>query len=156
MTQDSPHHKQPPPDREQQYDAFVALLARHDLAIRRFVRFLMPSRDGVDDVMQETALECWKKYSEFQPSTTESATDDFVRWACVIARYKSLSWQLDRPRDRLMFRESAVEQLSQTAVDSLGRGEEQRLAVEACLEKLPAGAPADRERRSCRSTIQRQ
>lgn len=43
-------------DREQQYDEFVALLARHDLSIRRFVRFLLPSSDGVDDVVQDAGL----------------------------------------------------------------------------------------------------
>lgn len=125
-----------PDARERQYDRFVALLARHDLAIRRFVRFLMPSRDGVDDVMQETALECWKKFSEFQPDSAEAAADEFIRWACVIARYKALSWQRDKSRDRLVFREAVIEKLSQDAIDSLDHRSQQRLAVEACLEKL--------------------
>jgi RNA polymerase sigma-70 factor (ECF subfamily) len=122
--------------RDQQYDEFVALLARHDLAIRRFIRFLLPSRDGVDDVMQETALECWKKYPDFQPVSAHEAADDFVRWACVIARYKALSWQRDKSRDRLVFRESVMEQLSQAAIEAVDQRDEQRRAVEACLEQL--------------------
>jgi len=120
--------------REQQYDEFVALLARHDLAIRRFVRYLLPSRDGVDDVMQEAALECWKKFSDFQPA---DADNEFVRWACVIARFKALSWQRDKARDRLVFRESVIEKLSESASDSLSRHDEERRAVELCLEELP-------------------
>ena len=123
--------------KEQQYDEFVALLARHDLAIRRFVRYLLPSRDGVDDVVQETALECWKKFSDFQPANAHDAGDEFVRWACVIARFKALSWQRDKARDRLVFRESVIEQLSHAASDALDRDEEQRRAVELCLEELP-------------------
>lgn len=129
------------PLRERQYDEFVALLARHDLAIRRFVRFLLPSPDGVDDVMQETALECWKKFTDFQPASTDAAADEFVRWACVIARYKAMSWQRDRSRDRLVFREAVIEKLSQAAHEALEHRAEQRMAVEACLEKLP---PNDR------------
>ncbi len=123
--------------RERQYDEFVALLARHDLAIRRFVRFLLPSRDGVDDVMQETALECWKKFSEFQPTSPDVAGEEFVRWACVIARYKAMSWQRDRSRDRLVFREAVIEQLSQAAGDFVDRRDEERRAVQACLQELP-------------------
>ena len=123
--------------REQRYDEFVALLVRHDLAIRRFVRYLLPSRDGVDDVVQEAALECWKKFSDFQPPRTDAAGDEFVRWACVIARFKALSWQRYKARDRLVFRESVIEQLSNAASDALDRVDEQRRAVELCLEELP-------------------
>ena len=126
-----------PAEREQRYHEFVGLLARHDQSIRRFVRSLLPARDGVDDVMQETALECWKKYSDFSPDTPESAADEFVRWACVIARYKAFSWQRDRARDRLVFRENVIEKLSATAMLHLDRRETERQAVECCLEKLP-------------------
>lgn len=124
--------------RERQYDEFVALLARHDLAIRRFVRFLLPSRDGVDDVMQETALECWRKFTEFQPASSDAAADEFVRWACVIARYKAMSWQRDRSRDRLVFREAVIEQLSKSAHEALDHRAEKHQAVQACLERLTA------------------
>lgn len=124
--------------REQQYDHFVTLLAGSEAAIRRFVRMVMPSADGVDDVVQETALECWKKFSEFQPAALGDDSDEFVRWACVIARFKALSWQRDRARDRLVFRESVIDGLSRSALDSMGRAEEERQAIEKCLAKLSA------------------
>ncbi|MCA9055998.1 MAG: sigma-70 family RNA polymerase sigma factor [Planctomycetaceae bacterium] len=127
----------PSAERERHYDDFVALLSRNDLAIRRFVRFLLPSRDGVDDVVQETALECWKKFADFQSASVELAAEEFVRWACVIARFKALSWQRDRSRDRLVFREAVIEQLSRAATERHSQLDEQRLAVEACLEQLP-------------------
>ena len=123
--------------REAQYSQFVALLARHDQSIRRFVRSLLPSREGVDDVMQETALECWKKFSEFTPATPEDAVDAFVRWACVIARFKAMSWQRDRGRDRLVFRECVIEALAAAALDSLDQQESERRAIENCLQTMP-------------------
>lgn len=122
--------------REAQYSQFVGLLARHDQAIRRFARSLLPSREGVDDVMQETALECWKKYSEFSPQSADSAVEEFVRWACVIARFKALSWQRDRSRDRLIFREGVITQLAAAAMENLDRRELERSAVENCLGKM--------------------
>jgi len=123
--------------REKQYDQFVALLARNDLAIRRFVRSLMPTRDGVDDVVQETALECWKKFTDFQPARADFAADEFVRWACVIARFNVLSWQRSKSRDRRVFREAVIDQLSQAAIESVDQCDDERLAVEACLNTLP-------------------
>lgn len=128
--------KEPPKTRDQEYDDFVRLLAISDESIRRFVRVLLPTRDGVDDVVQEAALECWKKFSGFHPSSTESESDEFVRWACVIARFKALAWQRDRSRDRLVFRDSVIEALSKSALESLDQGEKERGAIESCLSKL--------------------
>lgn len=123
-------------DQEARYNEYVSLLARHDQAIRRFVRSLLPSAEGVDDVMQETALECWKKFSDFTPASPDDAVDEFIRWACVIARYKALSWQRDHARDRLIFRESVIEQLARSASDILDQQEFERQAVQSCLSKL--------------------
>ncbi len=137
MDQDSETDQQASTGREAQYSQFVALIARHDQAIRRFVRSLLPSREGVDDVMQETALECWNKFSDFTPATPDDAVEEFVRWACVIARFKALSWQRDRGRDRLVFREGIVEALAAAAMDGLDQQESERHAIESCLQTMP-------------------
>ncbi|WP_372898627.1 sigma-70 family RNA polymerase sigma factor [Stieleria sp.] len=125
-----------PAAREARYGEFVSLLARHDQSIRRFVRSLLPSNQGVDDVMQETALECWKKFESFTPATADDAVDEFIRWACVIARYKVLSWQRDSSRDRLVFRESVIERLAQDAMQDLEQRDRERKAIEKCLGEL--------------------
>ncbi len=126
------------PTQDQRYTNFVRLLARHEQSIRRFARSLLPSRDGVDDVVQDTALECWKKFSDFCPTDPSQADDEFIRWACVIARFKTMSWQRDKGRDRLEFRESVVERLAQAAVDRLDQQELEQAAIETCLEALSA------------------
>lgn len=150
----------------QAYELFVSLLARNEPSIRRFVRSLLPTAEGVDDVVQETALECWKKFDDFDPDIAAShsesqavpvassltehsstkdnsgatrpsqASDAFVRWACVIARFKVLSWQRDQSRDRLRFRDEVVRSLADTAIDQLGRREQERDAIEKCLQEL--------------------
>lgn len=141
---DEENNTQPTNDREARYSDFVGLLARHDHAVRCFVRSLMPSSDGIDDVMQETALECWNKFDAFMDGSdgakatgvVRDTNREFVRWACVIARYKALSWQRDQSRDRLVFRESVLEQLSIDALSKIDDREHERTAVEACLGKM--------------------
>lgn len=126
-------------NRETQYTEFTALIARHDQAIRRFVRSLMPSREGVDDVVQETALQCWKKFDEFCADKSEvDSGDEFIRWACVIARFKALSWQRDRGRDRLVFRDNVIELLAKSALADLDQQANEQQAVDLCLAKLGA------------------
>ncbi|MEP3481395.1 MAG: sigma-70 family RNA polymerase sigma factor [Fuerstiella sp.] len=122
-------------DREQRYHEFVALLSRHEASIRRFVRSLLPSASSVDDVVQDTALECWKKFADFQPENADHAQAEFIRWACVIAKFKVLSWQRDQQRDRLIFTEGVIERLAAAAID--GICQQQRNAIEECLQSLP-------------------
>lgn len=137
--------------REQSYEHFVRLLASCDHRIRRFVRSLVPTAEGVDDIVQETALECWKKFADFQPTDgcgdrrelgaklspePDTAAEEFLRWACVVARYKTLSWQRDQARDRLVFDEAVVHQLADRSLERLGGLDQHRAAVQRCLQKL--------------------
>ncbi|TWT80764.1 RNA polymerase sigma factor [Planctomycetes bacterium CA13] len=123
---------------EARYSRFVVLLARNDHSIRRFVRSLLPSRDGVDDVVQDVALECWRKFADFEgdEDDVEKEPDEFIRWACVIARYKVLSHQRDRARDRLVFRESVLHQLATTALDRFDEQNAERQSIDNCLDKM--------------------
>lgn len=119
------------------YEHFVGLLARHESAVRSFVSVLLPTADGIDDVVQETALECWRKFDSFQPESDQTENVEFVRWACVIAKFKVLSWKRDQARDRLVFRDSVIEALAAEATDLAAECEQRRRAVEACLQELP-------------------
>ena len=126
---------------EDRYRRFVGLLARNDQAIRRFIRSLLPSSQGVDDVVQETALECWRKFSDFESGDLAfpeqaQGSDEFIRWACVSARFKVMSCQRDWARDRLVFREHILEQLAEDAFEEIENRELERLAVEQCLSQL--------------------
>lgn len=126
---------------DDRYHRFVGLLARNDQAIRRFIRSLLPSSQGVDDVVQETALECWRKFSDFESSDSghpdqAQGSDEFIRWACVIARFKVMSCQRDWARDRLVFREHVLEQLAEAAFERIENRDLERMAVEQCLSQL--------------------
>ncbi|RMG40522.1 MAG: RNA polymerase factor sigma-70 [Planctomycetota bacterium] len=144
----------PREDAEARYERFMALLAHSDAALRRFVCALMPDREGVDDVLQETFLECWKRFADFRATAGSERTGDrtgnvpatsagrdeqsqFLRWACVIARYKVLSHQRDTARRRRVFRDAVIERLAEEALETLPRYEAERTAVERCLSSLP-------------------
>lgn len=87
--------------------------------------------------MQETALECWKKFAEFEPESGQDSQSEFIRWAWVIARFKALTWHRNHQRDRLVFRESVVERLADAAAEQVHALNDQRVAVETCLTSLP-------------------
>ena len=74
-------------DRHQHYETFTRLFLRNEGKVRGFVRAMMASDVGVDDLVQEVALVAWRKFSDLKEG------EEFGLWACVIARYEVLKWR---------------------------------------------------------------
>jgi RNA polymerase sigma-70 factor (ECF subfamily) len=119
------------------YDQFVALFARHERAIRGVIRSMLPSSQDADEVMQEVGLACWHKFSDFQ---TDDSQDAFFRWACVIVRLEVLKYRRKCARDRLVLSDETIQLLSAEAEDRAPIAEQERQALEDCLNRMP---PAD-------------
>jgi len=109
---------------------FLKLYTAHELAIRAFVRTLVPARDDAHEVMQEVAVVLWRKFSDY-PSG-----EDFRRWAFSVARFEALAWLRDRARERLVFNDEVLQLVADEADRRADRHHKQREALEDCLEKL--------------------
>lgn len=112
------------------HEAFVEQFARSEQQIRAFVRSLLPPWADVDDVMQDVGLACWRKFSDLEKN------EDFPRWACVVARFEVLKHRRKHARDRLVFSEETLALLSDVEVTRLEHRQRERVAIEACLQKL--------------------
>ncbi len=118
------------PADSERHDQFLREFTSNELAIRAYVRRLVPTRADADDVMQEVSVVLWKKFDEFRPD------GDFRAWAFGVARFAALAWRRDKARDRLVLDEEVVTKLAaETAADEpLLQG--QRDALEACMDKI--------------------
>ena len=119
-------------NRHRQYEAYTRLFLRNEGKVRAFVRAMMASDVGVDDLVQEVALVAWRKFSDLEEG------EEFGLWACVIARYEVLKWRRKNARDRLVFSEQTLNLLATAELESVDLRERERLALDACLQKLPA------------------
>lgn len=120
------------PDPEsQQYEAFVELFARYEGDLRAFARSLMPTWHDADEVVQQVALVAWRKFDQFDPSTS------FIKWICVIARFEALAYRRKMARDKLVFREDLMAQLAEEAAEETEDRKMENAALEGCLKKLP-------------------
>lgn len=113
------------------YEQFIRLFVAQEGRLRAFLRTLVPSLDELDEVMQETSLVAWRKFSQFEPGT------DFLAWVATIGRFEALRWRRDRAADRLVFSEQLCELLADEALAETETREAERLALDLCLEKLP-------------------
>jgi RNA polymerase sigma-70 factor, ECF subfamily len=120
-------------------EGFVRLFSKYEGNVRAFVTSILPSWEGVDEVMQESSLIMWRKSDQFDYQGVES---NFLNWAFTIARYEVLKYRRRKATDRLIFSEDVYELLSSEAeeisTDHLGREK----ALNGCLQKL---LPAQQE-----------
>lgn len=117
-------------DGHRQYESFTRLFLLNERKVRAFLRVLMVSDEGVDDVLQEVALVAWRKFSELNDG------EDFGLWVCVVARYEVLKWRRKHARDRLVFSEDTLKLLSTDELANVERREQEHDALDRCLQKL--------------------
>lgn len=115
-----------------QYERFVQLFARNEAGIRAFVWSLLPVAHHTDEVVQETSLVLWRKFSDYQTGT------DFLSWALTIARFEVLKYRRNLARDRHVFDPEVLAMLADEAAAETGRLAQERGALADCVERLPA------------------
>ena len=115
------------------HEAFLRLFTRFEGNLRAYVASLLPTREGVDDVMQESSVVLWRKFTDFDQAGADS---DFLGWAFMIARYEVLKYRRRRATDRLQFSEDVFELLASDAEQTCATQLERQLALHECLKDL--------------------
>jgi len=114
------------------YETFVSILAHYEPDLRRFIRSLLPTHADTDEVLQRTAIAIWRKFDQFDLET------NFMKWACVVARYEALSYRRSMARDRLVFRDDVFDLLAEEGAAEEEQRKAEETALESCLEELPS------------------
>lgn len=115
-----------------EHEAFLRLFTRFEGNLRAFVASLLPTWEGVDEVMQESSIILWRKFAQFD----QSAEAGFLDWAFMIARYEVLKYRRRRATDRLRFSEDVFELLA-NAAESVTVTQDQRLRLlRECVANL--------------------
>ena len=111
-------------------EEFVTLLTECQGRLYAYIRTLVRNSEDARDVLQETNLVLWRKSGEFEPQS------NFAGWACRIAQFQVKAWRRDAGRDRLVFDDSLLDQLSDEAKNRTGAADTLQSALPHCLGKL--------------------
>ena len=114
------------------HEAFLRLFTRFEGNLRAFVASLLPTWEGVDEVMQESSIVLWRKFAQFD----QSAESGFLDWAFMIARYEVLKYRRRRATDRLRFSEDVFELLANTAESVAATRDERLRLLRECVANL--------------------
>jgi RNA polymerase sigma-70 factor (ECF subfamily) len=120
---------------EKNPERFVRLLGRYQQRVYSFILTLVPHWADADEVLQETNIVLWRKFSEFQPDT------DFVRWANQVAYFEVLKFRRRQQKDHLFFSDAFVEEVAAEVMEMSETLQLQRDRLAGCLQKL-----SDRDR----------
>ncbi len=112
------------------YEDFVRLFVAHEGRLRAFIRTLLPTWADVDEVMQETSLVAWRKFSRFERGT------NFLAWVFTIARFEALDHLRRRGREQLVFSAAVADLMAEEAALESDTLDRQRHALDRCLAKL--------------------
>ncbi|TWT30627.1 sigma-70 family RNA polymerase sigma factor [Blastopirellula retiformator] len=123
------------PANSAEYEAFLRLFTRDQLRVLAYIRALIHDHAVANDVFQETSLELWRSFATFRRD------EEFARWALGIARHQVLKYWRTRDRDRHVFSETLLAELSTVAIDRVGEMEPRQQALDQCVGQL-----SDRQR----------
>lgn len=110
---------------------FLELLTQHDRSLSVYVYSLVPGSVDADDILQQTKMNLWRCFDQFEPGT------NFLAWARKTAFHQVLTYRRQKKREHLPLSDETLELLHHE-VEKLGdEGEGRREALKACLSKLP-------------------
>ncbi|XAL98337.1 sigma-70 family RNA polymerase sigma factor [Phycisphaeraceae bacterium D3-23] len=113
---------------------FVTLYTDCQSRLYAFLLSLMGDADQARDVLQEANLVIWRQSGDFEPGT------NFMAWVFRIARFQAMAYRTKQRRDRLVFSESAMEQIQQAFI-AHDRGHERRQQyLQRCLKLIAPNA----------------
>ena len=82
---------------------FVMLLTKAQLDLKLYIAALTRDLQDVEDILQETNVDIWRKAATYDPSRP------FLPWAKTLAKFQVMRWRKDRARDRLVLDDSVFE-----------------------------------------------
>jgi len=109
---------------------FVRLFTGVQRKLYSFLRAILRNPTEAEDVLQETNLVIWQKFSDFEVGT------NFNAWAFSIARWQIMSHRKKQGRSKLHFGDELVERLVEQAPQEFESFDARKSALSECLKKL--------------------
>jgi len=117
---------------EQPDNRFIALLLANQSRVYRFLFTLVPRREDVEDLFQQTCLTLWKERAKFDPEKGA-----FASWACAIAQNHVRNFRRRESTRQTLLSEEVAELLLATREPGGRFSEDCHQALQHCLDRLP-------------------
>ena len=109
---------------------FAKLLVANDQDLRRYIGLFLHRRDDVEEVLQQTAVALWEKFSEFDPER------EFLPWATRFAYFEVLNFRKQKARSRVFYSEDVMELIAEAHEELSEELRIRREQLQDCLDQL--------------------
>lgn len=117
------------PQKEDKKSCFISLYVRNQKSLYNFILSLCPNYIQADDILQETAIVMWDKFSELKDP------NNFSAWAIQIARYKIINHRRKKTTG-LWLSEEVLDRINSQTQQCIKNGSKRTEALQECLLKL--------------------
>jgi RNA polymerase sigma-70 factor, ECF subfamily len=111
-------------------EEFLRLSMPAQRRLLAFILTLVPNHTDADDLLQETTMVMWRRFSEYRPGT------DFIAWGITIARYKVLNYRKKYAMSHVQFSDEVLDVLQAEAPEMLDNMDSRTEAIRKCLRNL--------------------
>jgi RNA polymerase sigma-70 factor, ECF subfamily len=112
------------------HDRFARAFVLHQGRVYGYIVTMLPNRHDAEDVFQQTSLILWQKWDQFDPK------QDFLAWACGVARNEIRNFLRRQGRDRIVLSERLMNDLADMRQEVQPLLEERRSLLVGCMKKL--------------------
>ncbi len=109
---------------------FVRLWTQHHRDVERYVYSMIPRSADAAEVVQVVSVKLWEKWGDHDHDRP------FIPWAMRFAYLEILKWRQRLAREKLVFSDELLQQLSSTHEELDPIMEMRRKILGKCLEKL--------------------
>jgi RNA polymerase sigma-70 factor (ECF subfamily) len=129
------------------HEQFAGAFVRCQDRVYGYVVTMLPNRHDAEDVFQQTSLILWRKWEEFDPASRQSSSaapdqpgafsdEEFIAWACGIARYEVRNFLRRHGRERVTLSEQMLNELADVRLEVQPALQRRRGLLAECVEKL--------------------
>jgi RNA polymerase sigma-70 factor, ECF subfamily len=112
-----------------EYENFLRILQANKRRIFGYIFACVPHYCTAEDIMQDTVIRLWSKFSTYTPGT------NFAAWGIAYARYVIMEYQLKNRNACVQFDSQALENLS-ASFETDHECDHRIEALRGCLKKL--------------------
>jgi RNA polymerase sigma-70 factor (ECF subfamily) len=113
-------------------ERLARLWSETEPSVRAFVYSAIPNFADAADVVQQVALTVTRRFEEYDE------VRPFVGWALWLAKSRIADHWRKAGRQRVVFSEAIMDRLAETLVELQPERSARQVALEHCIEKLPA------------------
>lgn len=111
---------------------FIRLLMENERRLYAYIRSILGNSSDAEDVLQETSIILWDKFSEF-----DSVDGNFIAWSFKVAYYTSQNYRRKKRRSRIIFSDCVFDAIASNTPPQIPELDARHEKLAECLEQLP-------------------